>query len=73
MRWLAIFGHVCLILGCYLVAWGISLLLVSSPEPSDILTKPLFWGLISILGGICANMYSSCRCIRSEWVKKSER
>jgi hypothetical protein len=25
MRWLTVFGHACLILGCYLVAWGINL------------------------------------------------
>lgn len=67
MRALALFGHFCLVVGCYLVAWGINLLPVSSPEPLDILTKPLFWGLISILGGVCANMHSRCRCIRGEW------
>jgi len=44
MRALALFGHFCLVVGCYLVAWGINLLPVSSPEPLDILTKPLFWG-----------------------------
>jgi len=66
MKGLALLGHICLIIGCYLVAWGINLLPISSPEPIDILTKPLFWGMISILGGICANMHSCCRCIRNK-------
>ena len=61
---LALFGHLCIILGCYLVAWGIYLLPVSKPTFLGILSRPLFWGLFSILGGICANFHSSCRCLQ---------
>ncbi|MBC7334544.1 MAG: hypothetical protein H5T85_08900 [Actinobacteria bacterium] len=68
VRWQAIFGHTCIVLGCYLVAWGVNLLPVSSPTPLDILTKPLFWGLFSIFGGICANMHARCKCVRKEWM-----
>jgi hypothetical protein len=38
MRWLALFGHACIIIGCYLVAWGINLLPVSSPDSIGIIT-----------------------------------
>ncbi len=63
---LVIFGHACIIVGCYLVAWGIYLLPASEPTPLGILSKPLFWGLFSIFGGICANMHSSCQCIQAK-------
>ena len=66
MKILAVFGHVCVIGGCYLVAWGINLLPVSSPTPLGILSRPLFWGLFSIFGGICANMHSSCKCLQGQ-------
>ena len=49
-----VIGHICVIAGCYLVTWGINLLPVSNPTPLGIISKPLFWGLISIFGGICA-------------------
>lgn len=73
MRWLAIFGHSCLILGCYLIAWGLVLLPVSQPHPVDILKKPLFWGMFSVMGGICANLHSSCRCLQSTRYAKYNR
>lgn len=60
----AIFGHFCIIAGCYLVTWGIYLLPVSEPNFMGILKKPLFWGLFSIFGGICANAHSYCKCIQ---------
>ena len=50
---LIILGHLLIIGGCYLATWGINLLSVSDPSPAGILSKPLFWGLISIFGGIC--------------------
>lgn len=65
---LALFGHVCIIGGCYLVAWGMNLLPVSDPSPLGILLRPLFWGLFSIFGGICANMHSSCKCLQGQKV-----
>lgn len=65
-KMLAIFGHISIIGGCYLVAWGMNLLPVSNPTLLGILTRPLFWGLFLIFGGICANMHSSCKCIQSQ-------
>ena len=59
-----IFGHICVIVGCYLVAWGIHLGPISNPTPIDILSRPLFWGFFSILGGICANVHGYCKCVQ---------
>lgn len=50
---LAVLGHLLIIAGCYLFTWGMTLLPVSTPDPAGILSRPLFWGLISIFGGIC--------------------
>jgi hypothetical protein len=59
-----VFGHLCVVAGCYLVTWGIYLLPQSSAEFSHILWgRPLFWGLFSIFGGICAIYHAFCRCI----------
>lgn len=49
-----VLGHLLVIGGCYLVTWGINLLPVSNPTFAGILSRPLFWGLIAIFGGICA-------------------
>jgi len=62
---LIIFGHTCIILGCFLVTWGIYLLPYTKPTLVHILTRPLFWGLFSIFGGICANYHGFCSCIRN--------
>ena len=51
--WQLVVGHILFIGGCYLVALGANLLPQSKPTPRDILTKPLFWGLVAILGGFC--------------------
>jgi hypothetical protein len=58
-----VFGHVIIVLGCYMVTWGLLLLPRFEPTISGILGGPLFWGLISIFGGICANYHGFCRCV----------
>jgi hypothetical protein len=64
---LLVFGHACVIVGCFLVTWGIYLLPYSEPKLAHIFGRPLFWGLFSIFGGICAIYHGFCRCIsRSE-------
>lgn len=60
-----LFGHACIVAGCFLVTWGIYLLPHSEPTLLHILGRPLFWGLISIFGGICANYHGFCRCVSS--------
>ena len=60
-----VFGHTCIIAGSFMVTWGIYLLPHSQPVWQHIIFRPLFWGLISIFGGICANYHGFCKCIRS--------
>ncbi|MBN2416067.1 hypothetical protein JXO52_09505 [bacterium] len=49
--------------GCLLVTWGIYLLPVSRPVLAHIIFRPLFWGLVTIFGGICAIYHGFCRCV----------
>jgi hypothetical protein len=62
---LIIFGHVCIVLGCFLITWGLYLLPYSEPTLLHVFTMPLFWGFFSLLGGICANFHGFCTCIRA--------
>lgn len=70
LRWerrrLIIFGHVCIATGCYLVAWGVYLAQIvgSAPTWLQVITQPLFWGLFSIFGGICATFHGFCSCMQ---------
>jgi hypothetical protein len=58
-----IFGHIFVVVGCFLVTWGIYLLPYSEPKLAHIFGRPLFWGLFSIFGGICATYHGFCRCV----------
>lgn len=58
-----VLGHALVVTGCYLLTWGIYLLPHSQPIPSHIFGRPLFWGLISIFGGICAIYHGFCNCV----------
>jgi len=60
---LILFGHACIVTGCILVTWGIYLLPHSEPVWQHIIFRPLFWGLISIFGGICATYHGFCNCV----------
>ncbi len=61
---LIIFGHMCIVLGCFLITWGLYLLPYSKPTLLHVFSLPLFWGFFSLLGGICANFHGFCTCIR---------
>lgn len=61
---IVVFGHLCVMVGCFLVTWGIYLLPYSQPTLEHIVFRPLFWGLFSIFGGICAIYHGFCRCVR---------
>lgn len=58
-----IFGHCLIVIGAYLITWGLYLLPQSSPTFFGIILKPLFWGIFSIFGGICALYHSFCSCV----------
>ena len=61
---LLIFGHLLIVLGCMLLTMGLYTLPQSPPTIGDIFGRPLFWGLISIFGGICTIYHGFCNCIR---------
>ncbi|RKX70290.1 hypothetical protein DRP53_05525 [candidate division WOR-3 bacterium] len=61
---LVIFGHATIIIGCFLVTWGIYLVPYSKPTFAHVFTRPLFWGLFSIFGGLCALFHGFCQCVR---------
>ncbi len=63
---LLVFGHTTIVIGCAMITWGIYLLPYSQPTLAHILARPLFWGLISLFGGICANYHGFCKCIRRQ-------
>ena len=61
-----IFGHVCIVVGAYMITWGMLLPPVSDITVAHIIFRPLFWGIFSIMGGICANFHGFCRCVTKQ-------
>ena len=61
-----VFGHSFIIFGCFLITWGIYLLPVSRPILPHIFGRPLFWGIFSLMGGICSNYHGFCQCVRNQ-------
>ncbi len=61
-----VFGHVCIAVGAYLITWGIYLLPYSEPTVAHIFGRPLFWGIFSLMGGICAIFHGFCRCVTKQ-------
>jgi len=48
-------GHLSIVVGCFLFSWGILVAPNIEPNIKGIIINPVFWGLIAIFGGICAN------------------
>jgi len=48
-------GHIAVIAGCYLFAYGINVLLGKPATPAHIFNfkGSVFWGLFAIMGGFC--------------------
>ena len=61
-----IFGHSCVVVGAYLITWGILLLPHSEPRIAHIFARPLFWGIFCLMGGICAIFHGFCRCVTKQ-------
>lgn len=61
-----VFGHTCVIVGAYLITWGVMLLPVSEPTLAHIFFRPLFWGIFSLMGGICAIVHGFCKCVSKQ-------
>jgi hypothetical protein len=61
-----VFGHTVVVVGAYLITWGILLLPYSEPKMAHIFGRPLFWGIFSLMGGICAIFHGFCRCVTKQ-------
>jgi len=60
----AIFGHIVVVCGCFLITYGLYLLPYAKPTLAHIFGFPLFWGFVCLLGGICAIYHAFCNCVR---------
>ena len=58
-----VFGHTCIVVGAYLITWGILLLPHSEPNIAHIFGRPLFWGIFCLMGGVCAIFHGFCKCV----------
>ena len=67
-----ILGHMFIVIGCVLFTWGIYLIPYTGASIIYVFIRPLFWGLISILGGICMNYHGFCACMKRKSEKSSE-
>lgn len=61
-----ILGHILIVIGSFLLTWGIYLLPKGEPTFWGILTSPIFGGLILIFGGICALRNAHCKCLHEK-------
>ena len=61
-----VFGHTCIVIGAYLIVWGLLLLPYSQPTAAYIFGRPLFWGIFSLMGGVCAIFHGFCRCVMKQ-------
>jgi len=59
-----VFGHACIVVGFMLVTLGIYMAPYSKPTFVYVFFRPLFWGLFSIGGGVCALFHAFCNCLR---------
>jgi len=58
-----VLGHALVVMGAYLITWGVYLLPYSKPVPAHVFGRPLFWGFITLFGGICAIYHGFCDCV----------
>jgi len=61
-----VFGHTCILAGAVMITWGILLLPYSRPNLIGIFFRPLFWGIFSLMGGICAIFHGFCHCVTKQ-------
>ena len=67
-----LFGHVCIVVGAYLITWGVLLLPNSEPNIAHIFFRPLFWGIVCMMGGICGIVHGFCACVNRQVTKFEE-
>lgn len=58
-------GHLAIVIGCFLIAFGIYQLpgMTAAPTALEVLDLPLFWGLFTLWGGNCMIRHSYCSCV----------
>jgi hypothetical protein len=61
-----VFGHTCIVVGAYMITWGMLLLPLSHPTMTNIFGRPLFWGIFSLMGGVCAIFHGFCHCVTKQ-------
>jgi len=59
-----VLGHIFVVVASYLITWGLYMLPYCKPTPAYIFGRPLFWGFISLFGGICTIYHGFCGCFR---------
>ncbi len=59
-------GHIAIVIGCLLIAYGIYQIpfLENAPTMIEVLDLPLFWGLFTMWSGSCMIKHSYCSCVR---------
>lgn len=59
-----VLGHVAVTLGCLVAAWAVYQLpaLTRAPTLVEVLDLPLFWGLFTLMGGVCMINHGTCAC-----------
>lgn len=56
-------GHVAVTAGCLVVAWAVyQLPMAKAPSLVEVLDLPLFWGLFTLMGGVCMIQHGTCAC-----------
>ena len=63
---LIVFGHACIVVGFMLVTLGIYIAPHAQPTLVHVFFRPLFWGLFSVGGGVCALFHAFCSCMRRQ-------
>jgi hypothetical protein len=61
-----VFGHTCIVVGAYMITWGLILLPHTPANWVGIFGRPLFWGIFSVGGGVCAIFHGFCRCVTKQ-------
>lgn len=63
-RFTVLMGHLFLVAGCFVCAYGIYQLpfIERAPAWAGVLDLPIFWGLFCVFGGFCMITHGNCAC-----------
>ena len=59
-----VLGHIAVTLGCLVTAYAVYQIpgIRVAPSLVEVLDLPLFWGLFTLLGGVCIINHGTCAC-----------